>query len=126
MKRITKRTDNSIQIGDIEYTQPKELVDALLVLSKYEDSDLSPDEFKESSDYILGLNKRLRPFFDKYAEGCNYHIELPNIGLCCNAYSQSKRNDGKHWSHYPLCNAKDCPKLYPELLKDAELEGINK
>lgn len=126
MKRLTERTDNGIRVGGVEYTEPKELVTALMMLADYEDSELDPVEFQESVKHTLSLNKRLRPFFNKYSEGCKYHINLPIIGkdtseLCCDAYSQSKRPDGKHWAHYPKCAGMNCPRLYPELLKGAKL-----
>lgn len=90
-------------------------------LAEYEDSDMTPTEFKEAVDCTLELNKRLRPFFEAFASACKYPFEIPGIGMCCDAYSQSKRPDGRHWANYPECEAKNCPRLYPELLGDAKL-----
>lgn len=49
-------------------------------------------------------------------KNCHYTFDIPNIGTCCGAYSQSKRKDGKHWAHYPECASENCPLLHPELL----------
>ena len=53
-----------------------------------------------------------------------YRFEIPNIGICCKAYSESKRIDGKYWIHYPFCKIKNCPIIYPKLLEGAELLKI--
>lgn len=124
MNRYTERTNNGIKVGGIEYTEPGVLLEALTLLADYEDMETTPDEFKKSVNYTLELNKRLRPFFDKYADGCGYRFNIPNIGVCCKAYSQSKRSDGKHWAHYPLCEGQNCPKLYPFKLEGAKLENV--
>ena len=52
---------------------------------------------------------------------CEYSFEITNVGMCCGAYSKSKRIDGKHWSHYPICEIKNCPLVYPDLFEGAEL-----
>jgi hypothetical protein len=52
---------------------------------------------------------------------CEYHLEIPTVGLCCNAYYKSKRNDGKEWMHFPFCNKENCPLEHPELLEGATL-----
>jgi len=52
---------------------------------------------------------------------CEYSFEIPKIGICCGAYGESKRPDGRHWAHYPFCEEKDCPLIHPELLDGAEL-----
>ena len=57
----------------------------------------------------------------KNLERCEYRLEIPNVGICCGAYSKSKRTDGLHWSHYPLCENKNCPLMHPNLLEGAEL-----
>lgn len=41
--------------------------------------------------------------------------------VCCGAYSVSKRPDGLHWAHYPLCVERNCPIIHPELLEGATL-----
>lgn len=55
------------------------------------------------------------------SENCEYGLEIPNIGICCGAYSKSKRKDGLHWSHYPICEIDNCPLMHPDLLEGAEL-----
>ena len=52
---------------------------------------------------------------------CEYSFEIPKIGICCGAYGESKRPDGRHWAHYPFCEEKYCPLIHPELLEGAEL-----
>lgn len=52
---------------------------------------------------------------------CEYSLDIPNVGMCCGAYSKSKRTDGLHWSHYPICEIENCPLMYPDLLDGAEL-----
>ena len=125
MERLTRVTPNGVKVGDVEYTSPKELVEALMRLAEYEDLNVTPAEFIECENDVLELNSRLRPFFDKYASDCAYKFEIPNIGMCCQAYSKSTRPDGLHWAHYPLCEGKNCPKLYPHLLEDAKLNSDN-
>ena len=51
-----------------------------------------------------------------------YRFEIPNIGICCKAYFESKRIDGKHWIHYPLCEMRNCPVIYSKLLEGAEFK----
>ena len=51
-----------------------------------------------------------------------YRFEIPNIGICCKAYFESKRIDDKYWIHYPLCEIKNCPIIYPKLLEGAEFK----
>lgn len=61
---------------------------------------------------------------------CLYAIEHPDPAAggspLCFAYSCCKRDDGKHWAHYPECNRAVCPYLHPELITDqkAHLEGV--
>lgn len=52
---------------------------------------------------------------------CEYSFEISNIGICCGAYGESKRPDGRHWAHYPFCEENDCPLIHPDLLEGAEL-----
>lgn len=54
--------------------------------------------------------------------GCKYTFEIPGVGSCCNAYSESKHPRGYHWAHYPNCCNKECPLVHPELLEGAILE----
>ena len=56
-------------------------------------------------------------------ENCKYHLEIPAVGLCCEAYYKSKRNDGKEWMHFPHCNEENCPLKHSELLEGATLES---
>lgn len=55
-------------------------------------------------------------------EPCKYHLTIPTVGLCCEAYYKSKRNDGKEWMHFPFCAEENCPLKHPELLMGATLE----
>ena len=59
---------------------------------------------------------------------CPYKIKLPVSGVWCNAYSKSKRLDGRWWAHWPKCSNENCPIEYPELLEGAILieEEISK
>jgi hypothetical protein len=51
-----------------------------------------------------------------------YRIKIPKVGICCNAYFESKRIDGKYWTHYPLCDVENCPILFPKLLEGAKFK----
>ena len=57
---------------------------------------------------------------------CKYEWEWPKPPhdgkVHCNAYSHSKRKDGRHWAHFPECKEENCPLIHPELLGDAVLE----
>ena len=52
---------------------------------------------------------------------CKYNFFIPTIGMCCEAYARSTREDGKYWAHFPLCSNIDCPLMHPELLEGAVL-----
>ena len=54
---------------------------------------------------------------------CEYHLEIPTVGLCCDAYYNSKRKDGRTWMHFPFCSEESCPLKHPELLKGATLKS---
>lgn len=54
-------------------------------------------------------------------ERCEFSLDIPNIGVCCGAYSKSKRADGLHWSHYPVCEIENCPLANLDLLEGAKL-----
>lgn len=56
---------------------------------------------------------------------CKYVVEVPVkpsatctkiIEICCDAYHQSIREDGKVWLHFPVCTDRNCPLRHPELL----------
>ena len=53
---------------------------------------------------------------------CKYHLKIPTVGLCCEAYYKSKRSDGREWMHFPFCEDKNCPLKHPDLLNGATLE----
>ena len=53
---------------------------------------------------------------------CLYSITLPEAGLCCNVYSNSKRPDGKWWCHWPKCSEENYPITHPELLEGATFD----
>lgn len=60
---------------------------------------------------------------------CIYSVILPpDMEVCCNVYSYSKRPDGKWWAHWPKCSSKNCPFEHPELLEGAifDKEAFNK
>ena len=58
---------------------------------------------------------------------CKYNITIPTIGICCGAYVESKRKDGKIWGHFPVCKEENCPLIHSELLEGAILENeVNK
>lgn len=60
---------------------------------------------------------------------CIYSVILPpDMKVCCNVYSYSKRPDGKWWAHWPECSGKNCPFEHPELLEGAifDKEAFNK
>ena len=53
---------------------------------------------------------------------CLYELDIPGVGICCTAYCNSKRADGKLWWHFPKCAEINCPLLHSELLEGAKLE----
>ncbi|MBO5711409.1 MAG: hypothetical protein J6R47_01090 [Acholeplasmatales bacterium] len=55
---------------------------------------------------------------------CPFELYIPDVGICCKAYYESKRSDGKEWCHFPRCYDDKCPLKHPELLEGAKLEGI--
>lgn len=86
----------------------------------------SEEQFQKDVDTAI---KDMDEFFSSYSyfpdRDCQFWFEIPEPYGCadghCGAYSSSKRNDGRHWSHYPECNEKDCPIKHPELVEDAVL-----
>jgi hypothetical protein len=53
---------------------------------------------------------------------CKFELNIPNRKTkLCGAYSKSKRNDGKYWAHYPVCDNNNCPLKYEELLCNSKL-----
>lgn len=54
---------------------------------------------------------------------CKYNMFIPFEGICCKAYYESIRPDGKGWMHFPLCDEPNCPLDHPELLEGAKLES---
>lgn len=59
-------------------------------------------------------------------EPCKYHLDIPTVGLCCEAYYKAKRKDNREWMHFPFCSEENCPLKHPELLKGATLEEEDK
>lgn len=56
---------------------------------------------------------------------CKYLMNIPKVGLCCEAYSASKptkENRWRHWANYPECKKENCPLKHPELLMGRTLE----
>ena len=43
--------------------------EAIDKLAAYEDTGLTPEEFKESAEFVLELNKKLKPYMDADEEG---------------------------------------------------------
>lgn len=57
---------------------------------------------------------------------CKYHLHIPTVGLCCEAYYLSKGSRGfgqRCWMHFPFCAEENCPLKHPELLQGATLES---
>lgn len=87
----------------------------------------SEEQFTQDVDIAI---KDIDEFFSNYSSfpnrDCQFWFEIPepygDSGGHCGAYSVSKRNDGKHWSHYPVCSESDCPLKNPELMKGAVLD----
>ena len=57
---------------------------------------------------------------------CKYNMAIPNVGICCKAYYESIRPDGKGWMHFPICMETNCPLIHSELLGEAKLESDTK
>jgi len=63
-------------------------------------------------------------YVKKEIEVCEYFFPLPNVGVCCKAYSESKpssTNKWRHWAHYPSCTEENCPLKRSELLEGRTL-----
>lgn len=56
-------------------------------------------------------------------DNCNYKYNLPGVGKCCHKYYETEREDGKIWTHFPLCEEENCPIIHPELLSAAKKKG---
>lgn len=79
MDRLTSRDENGRAICKAEYgntcdgrcDQCDYDYDCFKKLADYEDTDLTPEEFKESVDFILELNKKVR----KVIEDLKYYLD---------------------------------------------------
>ena len=54
---------------------------------------------------------------------CNYKYNLPSVGKCFHKYYETEREDGKIWTHFPLCEDENCPVVHPKLLSAAKKKG---
>lgn len=61
---------------------------------------------------------------ERKANACKYHLTIPRVGLCCEAYYKSKDSKGREhsWFHFPFCSEENCPLKHPELLQGRVLE----
>lgn len=77
-----------------------------------------------SVKYIVDVeNAKLEKELAMETETCQYHLEIPRVGLCCEAYYKSKNSNGREysWFHFPECTEENCPLKHPELLKGRTL-----
>lgn len=97
----------------------REILEYLYKLIQYKErllNDFTPD------NEIDEINAEIRTIRWILETSCKYNLEIPNVGLCCEAYYKSKRNDGLEWMHFPFCSEKNCPLKHPELLQGATLK----
>jgi hypothetical protein len=85
------------------------------------------ETFDDTDFMHIGLRLRKGDRWDNdwYVKGCKYHLQIPTVGLCCEAYYLSKGYRGcqqRCWMHFPFCAEHNCPLKHPELLKGATLE----
>lgn len=73
-----------------------------------------------SAREVIQLNKERA---EREANHCEYHLEIPRVGLCCEAYYQSKNANGNKysWFNFPFCAEENCPLKHPELLEGRTL-----
>lgn len=75
MKRLTERLkDGGIRLNIANYGEPPYPVvtnDFIETLAAYEDTDLTPEEFKESVDFILELNAKVH----KVIKDLKYYLD---------------------------------------------------
>lgn len=62
MNRLTRRLSNGDVVAwhSLEYYNYNDFKKVLERLADYEDIDLTPEEFKESVDFVLELNKKTK------------------------------------------------------------------
>ena len=101
---------------------------------------ISLDKAKLTISYTADARVDFRDLIKVLANKYKVKIEMRQIGnrdetkvvgamgvcgreVCCKAYFDSKRADGKLWCHFPKCFDINCPLLHPELLEGAKLEG---
>ena len=83
----------------------------------------------DNTDFMhIGLRLREGDRWDDNwcVKGCKYHLQIPTVGLCCEAYYLSKGYRGcqqRCWMHFPFCAEHNCPLKHPELLNGATLES---
>ena len=75
MKRFTKRLkDGGIRLNIADYGEPPYLLvtnEFVEKLAAYEDTELSPEEFKESVDFVLELNAKVH----KVIKDLKYYLD---------------------------------------------------
>lgn len=95
MERLTIRNSD----GSVSQPTSTTIQAVFEKLAAYEDTGLEPEEFKESADFVLEMNKKLKLYLDAEQEGrlvvlpCKvgdflYEIDLPEYGVIkCKALS---------------------------------------
>ena len=113
---LNKEHLKQLIISDREMTDMEKLRDVFTV-----DGEEVAKQFPQLYTAICDVLFNERELAIKHCDK-KYKIFLPRIGICCRAYSASKRPDGLHCAHYPDCKEENCPLVHPELLKGAILE----
>lgn len=77
-----------------------------------------------ASREVIERNREAAEREEREANACQYHLTIPRVGLCCEAYYKSKNSQGKvhSWFHFTFCSEENCPLKHPELLQGRTLE----
>ena len=93
----------------------------------FEDWDSATDKWSGHNGIRLRDGEEWQDgwYVKEKVEVCEYFFPIPNVGVCCKAYSESKpssTNKWRHWAHYPSCTEENCPLKRTELLEGRILE----
>lgn len=118
------KTNHNILIFNIHLPDNKDGLHSKEDGSVWQGNDRLPEDW---ADYFYPVENYGDAWYlngDKTGtENCQYHIELPGHGICCDYYFHTVDQQGRGYMHWPTCECLNCPIKNPELLNDRKLES---
>ena len=118
------KTNHNIPVFNIHLTDDKDGLYSKEDGSVWQGDYRLPDDW---ADYFYPVENYGDAWYVKGdktgTENCNWHIELPGHGTCCDYYYHTVDSYGQGYSHFPTCECLNCPIQNPALLKGRKLES---